>query len=411
MILTIPNARAIAQHCQSLAARGVGDPAAVVEGSGWLRTLGGIEAYIALHNRAEGMTRARVDAALASGAIRVMPAVRGCIYVVPERMVGVLLRLADHLSRKRNDAAMVKLGYTAEERSALGDAVLEVLAGGAGLTVDQLRKRLPAGLVRGFGDVGKKLGVSSNLPGALRELEFTGRVERVLADGGLDGQTYRWRRTAADPRAGLPDDPLAWMIEVGRSYWRHAGFADRADFAEWAGIAQKDAKQVTGALGLVPVTVEGYGKDVFVLPEVLERAPRAPDPAVRLLSFEDNLYALHGGIGPFVDPGDGDVMVRGWGNGRALVPLGAAKHVESRTITTEGRIAGLWEWDATGDEVVTGTFGRMDVGALKAEAARLRGLIHDLGHARSFSLDTDAHVQERAVGLRETGGVVVPECG
>ncbi len=345
MTLTLASARAISQSRQSLDRRRPGtsaqDLADHLDATGWLRTLGGIEGYVALHNRVAGITRGCVDTALANGAIRVMPAVRGCIYLVPRRMTGVLLRIAEHLNRRRIDAEMAKLGCPREELQTLGIAILEGLAAGA-LSTDKLKKALPAGLVRGFGEAGKKMGVSSNLPSALRDLEFAGKVERVLADGGLDCQSYLWRRAASDPMVGVPADPLDWMIEVGRSYWRHAGFADRADFADWAGISQKDAKAVTAALALVPVTIEGWGKDVYALPEVLDTVGPSPTAAVRLLRFEDNLYALHGSVAPFVDARDGDVVVRGWGNGRAPVSLAMAKHVESRTITTEGRIAGLW---------------------------------------------------------------------
>lgn len=402
MNLTLPEARGIAQRRQSLHLRRRGhtpaDLAATLEATGWLRTLGGIEAYIALHNRVDGATRAVVDQALATGAIRVMPAVRGCIYVVPERMSGYLLKLAEHLSRRRVETELQKLGCSLAELRGVGDAVLEILTAGA-LPTDQIRKKAPAGVIRGFGDVGKKLGVASSLPGALRELEFQGKIERVLETGRLDSERYLWRLSVKDRLSGTGDDPLQWITAIGRSFWQHAAFADKADFAEWAGISQKDAKAVAVALQLVPVTVEGYGKEVYALPEALDE--RAPVDAPRLLSFEDNLYALHGGVGPFVDAEDRDVQVHGWGNGRALVTLGHAKHVESRTITTSGRIAGLWEWDAAKDEVVVQTLGDVDRAALDVERASLRTLIHEIGHARSFSLDTDAHVQGRAGALRD----------
>lgn len=410
MNLTLPEACGIAQRRQSLHLRRHGhtsaELAATLEATGWLRTIGGIEAYIALHNRVDGATRAVVDDALGTGAIRVMPAVRGCIYVVPERMSGYLLKLAEHLSRRRIETELQKLGSSLAELRDVGDAVLEILAGGA-LATDQIRKKAPAGVIRGFGDAGKKLGVSSNLPGALRELEFQGRVERVLETGRLDSERYLWRLSVKDRLPGTGDDPATWMMEIGRSFWQHAGFADKADFAEWAGISQKDAKAVAMALQLVPVTVDGYGKEVYALPEALDE--RSPVNVPRLLSFEDNLYALHGGVGPFVDAEHRDVQVRGWGNGRALVALGGAKHVESRTITTSGRIAGLWEWDAARDEVVVHTLGDVDRAMLDVERASLRRLIHEIGHARTFSLDTDAHVQGRAEALRQ-GAVSAASC-
>lgn len=121
---------------------------------------------------------------------------------------------------------------------------------------------------------------------------------------------------------------------------------------------------------------------------------------MRLLGFEDNLYALHGGLAPFVDPADRDVPVRGWGSGRAMVTLGTAKHLESRAITAGGRIAGTWEWDAEQDRVNVAITGDVDRAGLEAERARLRALVREIGHARSFSLDSDAQVQDRAAALR-----------
>ncbi|MSP55516.1 MAG: hypothetical protein EXR69_07935 [Myxococcales bacterium] len=52
---------------------------------------------------------------------------------------------------------------------------------------------------------------------------------------------------------------------------------------------------------------------------------------------------------------------------------------------------------------MTSTLGRIDVAAVREERARLAGLIREIGHGRSFSLDTDLLVQQRADSLRETG--------
>ncbi|MSP55517.1 MAG: hypothetical protein EXR69_07940 [Myxococcales bacterium] len=75
-----------------------------------------------------------------------------------------------------------------------------------------------------------------------------------------------------DPLIGVSEDPMALMIEVGRSYWRHAGFAGKADFAQWAGVPQRDARTVVLALKLTRVTVDGFGDEVYALPEVLDTA-------------------------------------------------------------------------------------------------------------------------------------------
>jgi len=52
--------------------------------------------------------------------------------------------------------------------------------------------------VRSLGEKGKKLGLSSTLPPALRTLEFEGRIERTLEGGRLDSERYLWRLPARE---------------------------------------------------------------------------------------------------------------------------------------------------------------------------------------------------------------------
>src|SRR5687768_904400 len=91
--LTLDQARALWWHKQGLAGTTKGSVASVVGSTGWLRTLGGTDAYLAARARKPKLKRADLDAALVSGALRVVPAARGCIYVVPDRVVADLMAL------------------------------------------------------------------------------------------------------------------------------------------------------------------------------------------------------------------------------------------------------------------------------------------------------------------------------
>ncbi|HEX8106863.1 MAG TPA: hypothetical protein VF516_04000, partial [Kofleriaceae bacterium] len=65
--LTLAQARALWWHKQALAGTGKQPLAALIGDSGWLRTLGGADAYLAARARRPGMTRAELDAAIAAG--------------------------------------------------------------------------------------------------------------------------------------------------------------------------------------------------------------------------------------------------------------------------------------------------------------------------------------------------------
>lgn len=67
-------------------------PAAVLERSGWARTVGGVNPYLTLFSRA-GTTRAAADAAAKAHAILELPCARGCTHVVPAADFALALRL------------------------------------------------------------------------------------------------------------------------------------------------------------------------------------------------------------------------------------------------------------------------------------------------------------------------------
>ena len=112
-------------------------------------------------------------------------------------------------------------------------SVLECLEAEPASTA-QLRSRLPDGTVRSFGEIGKKVGLSSNLPPVLRELEFTGTIRRTTASTGLDHEQYLWvagrGAVAAEleelgPWLGLPDGAL---LKLGEPDGARLGLLDGA---------------------------------------------------------------------------------------------------------------------------------------------------------------------------------------
>jgi hypothetical protein len=353
------------------------------------------------------MSRADLDGVVECQQAQVVPAARGCMYLVPRRDVPLALRVAGLLSRTRDERDQEKAGIRPGEVEEVAKAVLATLRECGPLTTDGLRKALPAGTVRSLGEQGKKVGTSSPLPGALRRLEFEGSVERTLENRRLDSERYLWRAAAVSPFEGvrLADDPIDLYAGMARLFFHAAGLATQKDFAGWIGIAQRDAKAAIERLGLLPVEVEGSG-DVHYLPEdrrdLLEKAA----DAVALLSFEDNLIHLHGGPAFLVDEAHHGSPVPSWGMGRPST-LGEAKHLTLRSFVAEGKVAGFWEYDPDAHEIVHRPFGplspktRAKVDEAAADLARF--LTEDLGHGRSFSLDTDEELRKRSAKVREAG--------
>ncbi|MES1241901.1 MAG: crosslink repair DNA glycosylase YcaQ family protein [Acidobacteriota bacterium] len=394
-----------------VAAQGLSQPARspveALQETGFVRTLGGVDVYIAVRARVPGLRRDDLDGVVAEHRAQVIPAARGCMYLVARRDVPISLRVAALLSRARDERDQEKAGIRPGETEEVAKAALETLRAKGPLTTDGLRKALPAGTVRSLGEQGKKVGVSSPLPGALRKLEFDGLVERTLENRRLDSERYLWRAAAASPFDGvsLPDDPIDLYAGMARIFFHAAGLATLKDFAGWIGIAQRDAKAALERLGFLPVEVEGNA-DVHYLPEDRRNLLDEAADAVALLSFEDNLIHLHGGPAFLVDEEHHGAQVPSWGMGRPST-LGEAKHLTLRSFVADGKIAGFWEYDPDARAIVVRPFGPLS----KATRARVdeaaadlgRFLTEDLGHGRSFSLDTDEELRKRTAKVREAG--------
>lgn len=409
--LSLAGARAAFLAAQGLPARAGAPLVPTIERTGFVRTLGGVDVYLAVRARVPGLRRGDLDAAAARGEVQVVPAVRGCIYLVAHSHAALALRVADLLSRSRFERERIKAGIRPGELEDVGQAVIEALGNGP-LTTAALRKRLPDGTVRSLGDAGKKVGLSSTLPPALRVLELAGQIERTLEGGRLDTERYLWRLPRSNPfdSAALAEDPSELYARLAEIFFRAAGVAGLKDFTAWAGISQRDAKAAMQRVPLVPVSVDGMSEPGFVLEALRAQVENAAGAtaagaagAAHMLPFEDNLVALHGGPALLVDPAHHATEVPTWGKSRSKT-LGGARHVFMRSVVAEGRMVGFWEYDldtgavifACFDRIAAATRKRLD--ALAAELSRF--LTEDMGHGRSFPMDTDDSLRKRAAFVR-----------
>lgn len=382
----------------------VGSLADVVAATGWIRTLGGVDGYLALRARQPGLRRAAVDEAIRSGALQVIPAVRGCIYLVPRAEVPLALRIAEAVFRPSAERDLKKVGASwklIEEVAAAAKAALQA----GPLSPDALRKALPAGAVPSFGEAGKKAGIASPLPMALRTLEFAGAVRRTLPDGRLDSERYVWQLTTQSPFTGarIPDEPAARLAELAAIFFRHAAPASVRSFAEWSALPLRDCRAAVASLGLVPIAVSGAAEPHYGYAEDL--VPTEPSGAVRLLPFDDNYHTDHGGPAPLVDPAWHALTVPVWGAMRGEGgTLGTSKHVSLRSICIGPELAGFWEYDPDGGEISAKPFSvlkKTQRDALAEACSELAAFLRDeLGHGRSFSLDTDDELRQRVRLLR-----------
>jgi hypothetical protein len=330
-----------------------------------------------------------VHEAVRSGAIGVRPAVRGCIYLVPRAHEALALRVAHLLSHKRIAREHDKLGLDDGELDALGEAVLAAVADEP-LTTAQLRKQLPDDAIRSLGDAGKKMGVTSTLPPALRRLEFAGRLQRVPLEHRLDHERYAWAPHDLD--VGEASD--ADLGELARLYLRWAGPSTRKELAAWTGLNQTQAKKALAACGAEAASLDG--DEVFVGPDARQGA--ATGAAVWLPSM-DNLYALRASAGPLVDPAYAEVEVSNFGRGGRTTLAAMSQPIE-RTIARDGEVVGMWAYDQANDEIVHTLAPHARDLDVTAEEQRVRAVISVVGHGKVFSIDSDDKLTKRAERLR-----------
>lgn len=379
-----------------------GTPAEVVALAGWPRTLGGVDAYLYFAARAPHLSPADIDrAVLVERSLWVVPAARSCMYIVPTAWLPLALRFGSAGFQKRALADCAKVGVDQAELQRVMDATVAAL-GPTPVTTDALRAALPAGVVRSLGEAGKKVGLSTVFPTALRLLEGQGRVLRTPADDSLRQERYLWYRPEQNPLEGLQDDQVAMIARLAEHYFAVAGPATAREFADWSGMALRDVTVALARVALAPVIVEGTPEMHWVLAghqAHLHQPVTSSGP--RLLPFIDPVIEYRSTIASLVDVRHHDrelPATRG-----QMAPIGKLKALWQRAIFDEGEVVGVWEWDPDASRVVTATFAPLPMARhqlLEAQAEKTTEFLRNLGDARAFSLDTQESLRQRASWVR-----------
>ncbi len=370
-------------------------PEAVLERAGWARSVGGCGPYLALHGRA-GISRQEADAAASALQIQELPAARGCTYVVPAPDFALALVCARGHAEVAEMRTARGLGVTDEEIERLCQGVLAALE--AGPLEPRGLATAVGELTRALGPEGVKKGLSTTLPVALSQLQVSGEIRRIPADGRLDQQRYRYALWRPNPLAECRLSREEAMAELARRFFRWIGPATLAEFRAFSGLGVNAAKAAAAPLGLVPLA---EGDERLMLPEDFEAlaAFRAPaEPRYALVSSLDTISLLRRDVRALLAEEDLDRPVA---TGKSLAHLGALGELPCHPIMDRGRVVGLWEFDPAAGEVLWLPFVEVTED-LRAAVRRAEAFVgEELGDARSFSLDSPKSRAPRLAWLRE----------
>jgi hypothetical protein len=372
------------------------DAAAVLERSGWARSVGGAGPYLTFFARA-GLGRAAVDRALADQKIHELPAARGCTYVVPASDFALALTVGREQAEKPI-AQATKLGVTGKEVDKLCSAIVDALAEGP-LDPEGIRERV-AKAARSLGPEGAKKGQSTTLPLGLGRLQALGEIRRLPVDGRLDQQRYRYARWTPNPLAGTRLTRDEAFTELARRYFRWIGPASLAEFQWFAGLGVKASAAAIAPLELVALS-EGDARLMFADDrESLLASKPGKTADYQLVGSLDAIVLLRRDHGSLLDPGDAATEVI---EDRSGAAIGGLADLPSHAILDRGRLVGLWEYDHDTQTIAWASFvGRSK--PLAAAVARTEAYVRDeLGDARSFSLDSPKSRAPRIAGLRRLG--------
>jgi hypothetical protein len=368
--MDVAKLRAWYSHKQGLDGRLAGSTAAqAIEQTGWIRSLGSPTPYLALNARA-GISRTAADAEVAQLRIHELPAVRGCMYVLPKSDFALGLA-AGLLTPDSELKTAAKLGVTEKEIAKLCEAVGKALEKAAGaLEPEEIRKAVGTA-ARSLGEEGKKKGLSTTLPLALGQMQSRGEIRRVPLEGRLDQQRFRYTLWRTNPLAKFRMAAEEVHVELARRYFKWIGPATLAQFQAFAGISVKAAKAAAAAVGLAEVE---KGAESWLLAEDAEkfqefRAPKTPQYA--LVGSMDGIALFRRDLESLMDVADG-----GKGGARGVLPRHA--------ILDRGGIVGLWDYDEKKQAIEWTPFLKKNR-ELEQAVARTEAFVRDeLGVARGL---------------------------
>jgi hypothetical protein len=390
--------RAWWSHRQGLDGRLAGSaPAAVLEQTGWARSVGGTGPYLGLFARC-GARREAVDQAVANLEIHELPSARGCTYVLPNSAFGLGLKLGESAPEAEMKVGR-KLGVTDAEVDKLCKAVIGALKKGP-LDPDELREATGKAS-RSLGEEGKKKGLTTTLPLALGELQAQGEIRRIPTNGRLDQQRYRYTLWRPNPLAGFRLSSDEAYTQLARLYFDWIGPATAADFQAFAALGVKAAQAAIEPLKLRPFE---NGDARLMLPQRYEefqvfRPPK--DPQYVLVGKADGIALLRRDIKSLLAPEDQQKTTVDE-KGKTVVVSGPVD-LPSNPILDRGRLVGLWEYDPESESIAWTSFIRSNAELEKAVRRTEKYVRTQLGDARSFSLDSPKSRVARIQALRKSG--------
>ena len=344
--------------------------AAILDRSGWARSVGGAAPYLTMWARG-GCTREVMDAAAAHCEIHELPAARGCTYVVPACDFALALQSGVGFSSEQEMKVARKLDVTDAEVDKLCDAILKALSAGA-LDPDGIREAT-GGASRSLGEEGKKKGISTTLPLGLGKLQVMGEIRRVPTNGRLDQQRYKYTLWKPNPLDKGRMDPDEVNVELARRYFRWIGPASIAEFQWFSGLGVKVAKAA-----VEPLCLAAFDETKWMFPQDLQSLQQhkvSKTPCYKLTSSLDAMTLLRRDHKSLID-------------GPTLGTLNGVVDMPNHVIFDRGRIVGLWEFDTETNSIAWLSFQKAD-SLLKAAVVEAEEFVSmELGDARSFSLDS-----------------------
>jgi hypothetical protein len=368
-------------------------PAAVLEETGWMRSVGGSGPYLGLFARC-GARREAIDKLAEKCEIHELPSARSCTYVLPKRDFALGLKVGQKFGGATEIATAKKLGVTDAEIAKLRKAVLAALKKGP-LAPEEIREAT-GDASRNLGEAGKKKGLTTTLPLALQLQQSAGEIRRISTNGRFDNQRYKYTLWDPSPLDGLALSDDEAQTAMAKLYCQWIGPASIAEFQWHSALSGKAAKAALDPLKLVPLE---NGSDLLILPSQLDelKSFKAPkEPHYTLVSCIDGIVLLRRDLAGILDEVDSKHRVVS-SAGKAL------RDLTDHAIMDRGRLVGVWQYDVENQEIVSKLFIKSNADVNKAIAEMQEYITGDLGDARSFSLDSPKSRAPRIAALLAAG--------
>lgn len=269
----------------------------------------------AIAQRASGVTRADVDAALDAGTILRTHVLRPTWHLVRPADLRWMLALTAPRVRMLMAGYDRALGIGDTVRARSAALLADALADGRHCTRAELAEALAAGGIEARGQ-------------RLAHLVMHAELDAVVCSGVRRGTTQTYALVDERAPATAPLDRDEALAALARRYVRSHAPATPHDLAWWSGLTVTDARRGLAALGAEVHTREWGGREYW-LPA--DAGPvTLPEPCVHLLPNYDEHIVAYRDHGPSLDPGAPDALT-GWGTA-------ATTH----QIVRDGLVVGGW---------------------------------------------------------------------